>query len=225
MKTKYPELFTPVRIRNLEIKNRFHLSSMGGNDQITPTGLGDKMKKYYLERARGGVGLLATGTITIREHPRYMAEEQFLLENVDKELFCYSTRDFFKAIHAFGAKMMIQLSIGTTPSKFVNGIFSPTIACDEFTKEELQYFVRRYADAAKLCKDAGFDMVEIHSVHTGYIPDQLCTASTNHRTDEYGGSVESRARFICEVIRAIKEACGEDYSNLFISSQFLSPDN
>lgn len=213
MKTKYPALFTPVKIGNLEIKNRFHLSSMGGNDQITSTGFGEPMMNYYLERARGGVGLLATGTITIRNHPRYMAEEQFLLEDADMELIRLSTEDHMKAIHAFGAKMMVQLSIGTTPSKFVNGVFSPSVACgdDDISTEELQYFVKRYADAAKLCKDIGIDMVEIHSVHTGYIPDQLCTASSNHRTDQYGGSTENRARFVCEAIRAIKEACGEDY--------------
>lgn len=212
MKTNYPELFTPMKIRNLEIKNRFHMASMGGNDQITTVGLGDKMKKYYLERARGGVGLLATGTITIRNHPdRYITEEQFLTEEVDAPLFKLSTEEFLKAIHAFGAKMMVQLSIGTTPSKFVNSVFSPTIACDSFTREEIQYFIRRYAETAKLCQDAGFDMVEVHSVHTGYIPDQLCTAATNHRTDEYGGSVENRARFICEVVKEIKKVCGQDY--------------
>ena len=212
MKTNYPRLFQPVRIGNLEIKNCFHMSSMGGNDEFLLTGLGENMKKYYLERAKGGVGLLATGTVTIRKHPdRYITEEQFLTEDVDEALFKLSADDFLKSIHAMGAKMMVQLSIGTTPSKFVNSVFSPSIACDSFTKEELQYFVKRYTQAAKLCKDAGFDMIEIHSVHTGYIPDQLCTAATNHRTDEYGGSPENRARFICEVIRAVKEACGKDY--------------
>lgn len=211
MKTKYPELFTPVKIGNLEIKNRFHMASMGGNDQFTSAGLGEKTKKYYLERARGGMGLIATGTITVRNHPRYMAEEQFLTEDTDAELFKLSCYDFLKAIHAYGAKMMVQLSVGTTPSKFVNNVFSPTVACDGFTKEEIHYFVKRYADAAKLCKEAGFDMVEIHSIHSGYILDQFCTAATNHRTDEYGGCVENRTRIVCEAIKAIKETCGKDY--------------
>lgn len=211
MKTNYPELFTPIKIGNLEIKNRFHMASMGGNDYVTDTGIGDKMKRYYLERARGGVGLLATGTITIRWHEdRYIAEEQFLTENVDQALFKMSTEDFLKAIHAFDAKMMVQLSIGTTPSQIFD-VFSPSIACDTYTKEDIQYFIKRYADAAKLCKDAGFDMVEVHSVHTSYILDQFSTAATNHRTDEYGGSVENRARLVCDIVKAIKKTCGQDF--------------
>ena len=211
MKTQYPLLFTPFKIGNLEIKNRFHMAAMGGNDHITNTGIQDKMKNYYLERARGGFGLLSTGTITIRWHEdRYIAEEQFLTEDVDEVLFKSSTEDWLKAIHAFGAKMMMQISVGTTPCQ-IPGTFSPTIACNSITKEEIQYYVKRYADAAKLCKDAGFDMVEVHSVHTGYILDQFSTASTNQRTDEYGGSLENRARFGIEILKAIKAACGEDY--------------
>lgn len=212
MTTKYPVLFSPVKIGKLEVKNRFFMSSMGGNDEIDLRhGFGDKMKKYYLERAKGGMGMLATGTITIREHgERYIADEQFLLEENDKAFFKMSSEDWIKDIHAYGAKILAQLSIGTNPCQFP-GTFSPKIGCDQITREQIKYFVRRYADAAKLCKDAGFDMVEVHSIHTGYLLDQFSTASTNNRTDEYGGCIENRARFAIECLDAIKEACGQDY--------------
>lgn len=212
MKTNYKELFTPVKIGNVEVKNRFHLSAMGGNDHITDAnGIGDTMKNYYLERAKGGIGLLSTGTITIRWHEdRYMVDEQFLTENVDKEKFKFSAEEWINKLHSFGTKIMIQLSLGTTPCQ-IPGEFTPSVACNEIPKEDIKKYIERYADAAKLCKDAGFDMIEVHSVHTGYILDQFSTASTNQRTDEYGGSIENRARLAIEILRAIKGVCGEDY--------------
>ena len=212
MKTQYKSLFTPVKIGNVEVKNRYHLSAMGGNDHITDThGIGDMMKEYYIERAKGGIALLSTGTITIRWHEdRYMVDEQFLTENVDKEVFKLTAEEWIDKLHSFGAKIMIQLSVGTTPCQFP-GEFTPTVAVNDIPKADIKKYIERYADAAKLCKDAGFDMIEVHSVHTGYILDQFTTASTNQRTDDYGGSLENRARLGVEIIQAIKGACGEDY--------------
>ena len=71
--------------------------------------------------------------------------------------------------------------------------------------------VQAFAKTAKKCKEAGVDGVEIHAVHEGYLIDQFTTEYTNNRTDEYGGSFENRYRFPVEIVRAIKEACGEDY--------------
>jgi 2-enoate reductase len=212
MQTKYKNLFTPYKIGKLELKNRFHMSAMGGNDEILPDGtISERTADYYMERAKGGIGLLSTGTITIRPHgDRYILEEQFITEDIDKGMFISSVWDFIERIHAYGAKMMIQLSIGTTPSQ-IPGIFSPSVACNDFTKDEIKYFLDRYADTAKLAKDAGFDMIEVHSVHTGYILDQFSTVATNHRTDEYGGSPENRARFGIEILKTIKGVCGDEY--------------
>lgn len=213
MKTKYVQLFTPFKIGKLEVKNRFHMSAMGGNDHILPDGSFSKQSaEYYIRRAKGGYGLLSTGTITIRknEGEKYLAEEQFIDEDIDKAAFKMSCWEFIRRVHACGAKMMIQLSLGTTPSQ-IPGVFSPSVSCNEFTKEEIAYFIGRYADAAKLVKDAGFDMIEVHAVHTGYILDQFCTEATNHRTDEYGGSLEGRAKLAIDILKAIKGACGEDF--------------
>ena len=67
------------------------------------------------------------------------------------------------------------------------------------------------AEAAYLCKQSGIDGVEVHGSHEGYALDQFITPYTNHRTDEYGGSLENRLRFEVEIIKAIKERCGSDY--------------
>lgn len=213
MQTKYKTSFTPFKIGKLEVKNRFHMSAMGGNDHILPDGsFAHESADYYVRRAKGGYGLLSTGTITIRKNKgdKYLTEEQFIDEDIDKAAFKMSCWEFIKRVHACGSKMMIQLSLGSTPSQ-IPGVFSPTVSCNDYTKEDIQYFIDRYADAAKLVKDAGFDMIEVHAVHTGYILDQFCTASTNKRTDEYGGSLEGRAKLAIDILHAIKKSCGEDF--------------
>lgn len=212
MKSKYASLFTPYKIGNLELRNRFHMAAMGGNDLILPDGsFSDKSAEYYVERAKGGVGLISTGTITILdEGTKYLVTEQYITEDTIVENFVPSFKAMIDRIHSYGSKMMTQLSLGTTPSQ-IPGIFSPSVACNDITKDQIAHYIKRYAEVAKLIKDAGFDMIEVHAVHTGYILDQFSTAATNKRTDEYGGSPQNRARLGIEILNAIKEVCGKDY--------------
>lgn len=81
----------------------------------------------------------------------------------------------------------------------------------EMTKEEIHERVEAFGKLAKMCKDAGIDGVEIHAVHEGYLLDQFAISAMNTRTDEYGGSLENRLRFTCEIIQEIKRVCGKDY--------------
>ncbi len=85
------------------------------------------------------------------------------------------------------------------------------IICPEMTKEQIHEIIEAFAKTAKLCRDAGVDGVEVHAVHEGYLLDQFAIEFFNKRTDEYGGSFENRYRFATEVVKAIKEACGDDY--------------
>lgn len=208
---KYQILFTPYKIGNVEIKNRLHMSGMGGNDEVSAEGACTRDSiDYYVERARGGLGLICTGTMTILDREKYKSIEVNLSENLDVETFARTFGHMNERIHSYGAKSMIQLSLGTAPQQ-IKGVFSPKIICNELTEEDFQYYLNRYRIMAKAAKDAGFDIIEVHAVHTGYILDQIATASTNHRTDEYGGSVENRARFMGEIRQVIREVCGADY--------------
>ena len=85
------------------------------------------------------------------------------------------------------------------------------IICPEMTVEQIHEIIEAFAKTAKLCKDAGVDGVEVHAVHEGYLLDQFAIEFFNKRTDEYGGSFENRYRFAAEVVKAIKESCGDDY--------------
>ena len=89
--------------------------------------------------------------------------------------------------------------------------WAPDIMCPEMTKEQIHEIIEAFAKTAKLCKDAGVDGVEVHAVHEGYLLDQFSIAFFNKRTDEYGGSFENRYRFAAEVVKAIKESCGDDF--------------
>ena len=79
------------------------------------------------------------------------------------------------------------------------------------TIEEIKTYVRKFADSAEIAQKAGFDGIEIHAVHEGYLLDQFAIAMFNQRTDEYGGSLENRLRFAIEIMQAIKARCGQDY--------------
>jgi len=89
--------------------------------------------------------------------------------------------------------------------------WAPDIICPEMTVEQIHEIIEAFAKTAKLCKDAGVDGVEVHAVHEGYLLDQFAIEFFNKRTDEYGGSFENRYRFAAEVVKAIKESCGEDF--------------
>ena len=85
------------------------------------------------------------------------------------------------------------------------------IICPEMTRHQIEEIIEAFAKTAKLCMDAGVDGVEVHAVHEGYLLDQFAIEFFNKRTDEYGGSFENRYRFAAEVVKAIKEACGENF--------------
>lgn len=94
----------------------------------------------------------------------------------------------------------------------------------EYTKEEIAEVVKQYGQAARRCKDAGIDIIEIHA-GIGYMVMRFLSKYSNHRTDEYGGSAENRARFLCEIIDEIHKTCGDDMPILVrISADDLMPD-
>lgn len=93
----------------------------------------------------------------------------------------------------------------------IHNVWNKDIMHREMTKEEIHERVEAFGKLAKMCKDAGIDGVEVHAVHEGYLLDQFAISAMNTRTDEYGGSLENRLRFTCEIIQEIKRVCGKDY--------------
>lgn len=222
---KYSKLFSPIKIGSITIKNRFAMAPMG------PLGLADanggwnqRGIDYYVERAKGGTGLIITGVtffdqVVEKQDPTTVPNPLYKPVN-----FVKTSREMTERIHAYGSKIFLQLSGGfgrvTIP---INVGDIPPIApsaiphrwldktCRAITVDEIHAIVRQFGEAAFHAKRAGFDGVQIHAVHEGYLIDQFAISMFNQRTDEYGGSLENRLRFAKEIVEEIKKTCGDDF--------------
>ncbi len=222
---KYQKLFSPMTIGNVTIKNRFAMAPMG------PLGLSDsdggfnqRGIDYYVERAKGGTGLIMTG-VTFADDD----VEQHGLPNCPSPThnpiqFIRTAREMTERIHAYNAKIFLQMSAGfgrvTIPTNL--GEIPPVApspiqhrwldkTCRELTVDEIHHIVKQFGNGAYNAKRAGFDGIQIHAVHEGYLLDQFAISLFNHRSDEYGGSLENRLRFAKEIVEEIHARCGEDY--------------
>jgi len=225
MQEKYKILFEPVKIGKLELKNRFVLGPMGPGGLVNADGSFNKRgMDFYAERAKGGVGLVLTGVTMVENDIEKCALPSMPCPTLNPLNFITSGNELTERVHAHGAKIFLQLSSGfgrvsipsivgevaVGPSPIPHR-FLPGVTCRELTTEEVEVYVSKFAESAVIAKKAGFDGIEIHAVHEGYLLDQFAISFFNQRTDKYGGSLENRLRFACEIVQAIKSACGEDY--------------
>lgn len=222
---KYKNLFTPIKIGNCEIKNRFAMAPMG------PLGLADaeggfnqRGIDYYTERAKGGTGLIITGVTFSDCEVETQSMPNCPNSTYNPVHFVRTSREMTERVHAYGSKIFLMMSAGfgrvTIPTNL--GEFPPVAPseiphrwldkmCRPLTKEEIKSIVKSFGDGAYNAKRAGFDGVEIHAVHEGYLLDQFAISMFNLRNDEYGGSLENRLRFAKEVVEEIKQRCGKDF--------------
>ena len=240
MDSKYESLFTPWKIKNCEIKNRIVMTSMGGTSifgWMEPNHFDKEAANFLLERAKNNVGLILPGIAPIRDillgKWLYQGKGKFkkLKEFMDEfhktgaKMFVQLTAGFgrslaindimVKALHnkalATVLKPALDVSYLTASASATPNRWQESCISRPLTQKEIHEMVEAFAKTAKLCMDAGVDGVEIHAVHEGYLLDQFTMKYTNQRTDEYGGSFESRYRFPVEIVKAIKKACGDDF--------------
>lgn len=240
MDKKYEALFTPWKIRDVEIKNRIVLCPMGGTSLfgwMEPNHFDKEAANFFMQRAKQNVGLIIPGIAPLRD----TIGGRWLYQN--KKMFA-QLKEYMTELHKTGAKLFVQLTAGfgrsfaitdalkilltnKTLGKIVKPIIdaeylcaSPSelpsrwaedVMCRAVTVDEIRQMVYAFGETARLCKEAGVDGVEVHAVHEGYLLDQFTLKYTNRRKDEYGGSFENRYRFPVEVVREIKSRCGEDY--------------
>lgn len=210
------KLFERINIGSLQLKNRVVLAPMGTTTDHT-YGFNDLDVDYYGERAKGGVGLVFTGAVVCSEEFE-PAPCQKLITVKD----VYRLHRVADRVHDYGAKFGIQLSPGigrmnwidpTTPPFSASpcpNYYTPDLICREIPTDGVKRLVKAMGRSAKLAQNAGVDIIEIHA-YGGYLIDQFNSSKWNHRTDEYGGSLENRMRFMMEIIREVREACGRDY--------------
>ena len=241
MDEKYAPLFTSWKVGNVEIKNRIVMLPMEGTNMIAweaKTGFVKGIANLYRDRKDNNIGLFIPGLIPmisimgekwLYKHPEVFEPVKPIIEEIHQS----GAKIFFQLSAGAGRSMilptMLKPFVGnkilkkassrmimtkwwwSAPDPDMPNVWAPDVKMDLFTSEMIHQFIYAFGQSAKLCKEAGVDGVEIHAVHEGYLLDQFAMPYTNHRTDAYGGSLENRLRFACEIVREIKKVCGEDY--------------
>jgi 2,4-dienoyl-CoA reductase-like NADH-dependent reductase (Old Yellow Enzyme family)/thioredoxin reductase len=223
--TRFKKVFEPTNIGQMQLKNRIVMPPMGTNYAEAGGAVSQRMLDYYEARARGGVGLIivegSAPSLQCTTSPQASPSHQASLGD-DK--FIPGWRKLTDAAHKYNARIAIQIMHATMEKwdgKVVQVSPSPVIVParvmgilgeppHELTVEEIAERVGWFASAARRAKEAGFDGVEVHGAHQ-YIVAAFLSSATNQRTDKYGGSVKNKARFLVEILQAIKREVGPGF--------------
>ena len=226
-----------VEIKNRIVLCPMGGTSLFGWMEFTGCHFDKEAANFFLERARNNVGLIIPGIAPLRDTILggwlYKNKKMFKdLKVFMDEIHETGAKVFIQLTAGMGRSWAITDHIAPLhKNKFTRAVlkpiidtsyqlaspselparWDPEITCPEMTLEQIQQIIYAFGETARLCKEAGVDGVEVHAVHEGYLLDQFTLQYTNHRTDEYGGSFENRYRFPVEVVKAIKNACGEDF--------------
>jgi len=224
------KLFEPGRIGRLTIKNRIAMAPMGLFGLVESDGrISKRGIDYYVERAKGEVGLIITGlcfpTLDVEFGGMERGVVGFLFR-ADSPQVIPRLRELAQAVHVYGAKVAVQLTAGfgrvmhpmlvprpVAPSVVPN-VWKLSVMTRELTTEEVETLARSFGSAAQIVKEAGVDAIELHG-HEGYLMDQFMTPLWNRRTDKYGGDLTGRLRFVLEIIEGIKNKAGADFPVIF----------
>lgn len=212
------KLLNSLNTSKLTLTNRLVMPPMATSKAGVTGELTEDIINYYDEKSKGGyIGLI------IIEHS-YISKEGKANHNqlsISRDNDVNALKSLAKTIQKHGSKAVMQINhaggstkeevTGTLPEA-PSAIENPytKIVTKELSKEDIKKVIKDFAEAARRVKEAGFDAVEIHSAH-GYLLNQFYSPIFNKRTDEYGGEILNRIRIHLEVIRAVKEAVGEDF--------------
>jgi len=211
------KIFEETYLGNLILKNRLWRSATWLGLATDDGHLTPEIIERYRELAKGGVGTIITGLTNV------MKEEQPYprMLSIYSDDYIQEFKEFTDMIHSCGANIIMQMVYGgstTSISAEKRTIWGPSSVMNpssgvtpvEMTKENIKEFVQAMGEAAKRAKVADFDGVQIHAAH-GYLLTQFLSPYFNTRTDEYGGSIENRARIIFETLESMKNHAGTDF--------------
>lgn len=217
---EYDKLLQPIKIGNVEIRNRFVMLPMT-TELVDNYHITDAIVDFYEQRAKGGTGLIEVGSVYVSDlfdtEPRYYTTTGAV--GAWDDCFIPGWKKLTDACHRHGAKVAGQLQLcyewransddpllSYAPSADVKS--GPFIGMPdkEFTTDELEILIEQYGQAARRIVEGGADIVEIHA-GIGYMVMRFLSKYSNHRTDEYGGSPENRARLLTRIIDRVHETC------------------
>jgi 2,4-dienoyl-CoA reductase-like NADH-dependent reductase (Old Yellow Enzyme family)/thioredoxin reductase len=222
---RFKKIFEPASIGQMKLKNRIVMPPMGTDYAEAGGAVTQRMLDYYEARARGGTGLI----IVEGSAPGVRCNMSFLggvsyQASLGDDKFTPGWRKLTDAAHKYNTRIAIQIMHGTLenwdgkavqvspsplamPARMMGILGGPP---HELTVNEIAERVEWFASAARRAKEAAFDGVEIHGAHQ-YIIAAFLSSATNQRKDKYGGSIENKARFLVEILQAVKREVGPDF--------------
>ena len=191
------KLFEPISLKGLSIKNRLVRSATWEGIANPDGSITEEAYDIYRELAAGGVSLIITGFTSVSLHDYYFGGMMRLCDDA----LIPQYRKLTDLIHQEGCPVITQLALGAFYRE-QKGRYIQTEP-DEMTEEEIRLVIKEFTEAAARAEKAGFDGVQIHAAHFFFLS-RFISPAVNHRTDEYGGSVENRARILLEILSGIK---------------------
>ena len=214
---EFEKLFQPIRINQMTLTNRVVLPAMGNNYGSDAGFVTEQQIDYYAERAKGGAGLLITEMVSIDSPVGQRGAQQL---RIDDDKYIPNFRKLTEQIHKAGSKMAMQLchaGLLAASDKFLLQTVAPSPVehfgqkvTKELSTAEIEEIINHFVQGAIRAKAANFDGVEVHAAHS-YLLAHFLSPYFNKRKDDFGGSVENRARILIEIISSIRQSVGLTY--------------
>ncbi len=215
---RYPRLFSPIKVGTQTVKNRLWMPPVSTNLAVDHGHVSDALVEHYANRAKGGVGLIVTEVVTVEPTYVYLPGDMCMAD----DSFVPGWEKLAAGVHEHGAKILPQLfhpafmafPVPGTPQLIAPSFVGPYYAREAprpVTRDELAVIVRQFGDAAERMLRAGTDGVEIHAAHAHGLLGGFLSPLYNKRTDEYGGDIDGRLKLTLDVVREVRERCGEDF--------------
>lgn len=218
------QLFTPFKLGPITLRNRT-IRSAAFENMAYNNSPSDDLFNYHTSVAKGGIGMTTVAYCAVCKSGVSFAAQLYMRREIIPEL-----KKLTDSIHSHGAKASIQLGhcgnmthfytcgcMPVGPSSGFN-LYSPTLVRG-LKKNEIKDIVNAFGEAVNMCREAGFDCVEIHAGH-GYLISQFISPYTNHRHDEYGGSLNNRMRFMREVLAEVMKQAKDDMAVIVKTNMF-----
>lgn len=213
----FEELFQPLKVGTLSLKSRFVMPAMSSHYVDENHHYKEQAKYYYAARAKGGFGLQITEYLCVSKEGLASSRQPAIYDDE----FIPALSEVTAQVHKEGGCIFAQLQhSGNQSSREAAGreavgassvpAFNNCQSVHALSTDEVWEVVDKFKEAALRAKKAGFDGVEIHAAHM-YLLAQFLSSAFNKREDIFGGSIRERARIVCEIVKCIKKACGEDF--------------
>ena len=214
----FEAIFQPLKFKNLTVKNRVFRSNVSGRfDNYDGSGNQARIN-WEVKFAKGGVGAIVSSFVPVLLRGRIVPNYAM----IDNDRHIPFWRAVGKAVHEHDCRFILQLShagrqrdipgmeIATGLSSTGRSDPSHGFRCQAMTTADIKEAVNAFAEGARRAREAGLDGVELHGAN-GYLITQFLSSAINDRKDEYGGALENRARFVLDVVRAIRKRVGSDF--------------